>query len=141
MKTKKILLLLLVAISLTACVDETITRKISGKTIPPEYLIERERLQGRIATLIPADDIQITTSKTETSGEPEVNTLIVEVFQPEIFPPNGFSFNTIAGNIEETVVESIGNIKDFQKMEIRVSRTWMEDGYEQSHSFRKEFDL
>ena len=137
---KKILVLLLISISLTACV-ETIERKISGRPITPEYTIDKERLQGRIGTLIPADEIRISSSKTETSREPEINTLIIEVFQPETFPSNGFSFNSLAGKIEETVEESVGNIEDFQKMEILVSRTSQEDGHEKSSFFKKEFDL
>lgn len=140
MKFKHFLLLLFLVISFTSCV-ERIERVVTQDTISPEFTIERNDLTNKISAIIPAEKINITTSKTKKTGESEYNTFHVEVVSPENFPSNGFSFSDLSNEITRVVQDNISNIEDFQKMEIEVRNTVEENDTKHTRTYKKEIDL
>ena len=139
MKSLKILPLLTVLFLFTSCVEK-ITRIVHKDTIPPEYTVEQETLKSRISAIIPAEDISFGSSKTEKSGEAEYNTLTVEI-QPKTLPEDVVSFFRMTGEIQDAVESGIGNMEDYQKLEIVVRQTSIENGVEKSQSCKKQIDL
>lgn len=136
MKLKKFLPLLLILISFTAC-DET----LFGRNIHPEYTIEKERLKSKVASIIPSEEIRITSSRSEIEGRSESHILHVEILSPGTFPLNSYSFSGLARNIQNTVEKNISNIEEFQKMEIVVRHTVEDNGTRLERNFIKEIDL
>ncbi|MCX2839199.1 hypothetical protein OQ279_13680 [Salinimicrobium sp. MT39] len=139
MKSFKILPLLTVLILFTSCVEK-ITRVVHQDTIPPEYTVAQETLKSRISAVIPAENISIGSSKTEKTGDAEYHALTVEI-QPETLPGNVVSFFKMTGEIKNAVESGIGNMEDYQKLEIVVRKTTNENGVEKTQSYKKEIDL
>lgn len=145
MKLKNYLPLLLLAISCTACIEgpETITRTettLDSASVSPNYSVEQEILKSRIAAIIPADQILFSHGQTQKSGEAKYNTLTVEIL-PDTLPSNLVSFFRLTDEIQEAVESGIGNMEDYQKLDIVVRRTVKENGVEHTQAYKKEIDL
>lgn len=140
MKIKKLLPLSLLIIFFTSCVDSTITRIVHQDTITPEYSVEKETLKNRISAVIPAQDISFASSKTEKNGEAEINSLTVEIV-PDTLPSNLISFFRLTDEIREAVESGIGNMEDYDKLNIVVRHTVKENNVEHTQSYKKEIDL
>ncbi len=142
MKLKHILPLLLIVVTFTACVEKIVTTTgQSQNTISPEFSLDREELKSKISTIVPAEDILISSGHTKKSGEEAYNFLSVEIVSPDSYPSNGISFSSIANEVAKVVEEDISNIKDFQKVNIEVRNTVDEDNTEYTRTYKKEIDL
>lgn len=141
MKLKHFLPLLLLTISLTACVETTtITRMEGQNTITPQFSTDREDLKRKIAAVIPAEDILISSGNTKKLGVEEYNFLTVEIVSPESFP-SGFSFSNLANEISKVVKDDLKNLEDYQKVKIEVRNTVEENNTEHTRTYKKEIDL
>lgn len=140
MRFKLYLPIICLTLTSIACVNK-IERVVHQETIAPEFTIEKERLESRITTIVPAKEVNITSSTTTSTGKPKLNTLHVEILDPENFPANGFTFSELADDIKVTVEESIGNIGDFDKMKVVVRTDKLENGTSHNRSFTREIDL
>jgi hypothetical protein len=142
MKIKNLLTVLLFSIfAFTGCIEKSTTTHI--KDFPaPEYSVRAKVLKDRIKDVIPAEEVKISTSQTETTGKPVFKLFRVEIVSPKEYPSNLFSFSSLAGDIKKAVESGIGNLDDFQKMEIVISESTVgENGSENKRSYKKEFDL
>ncbi len=142
MKIKNLLTVLLFSIlTFSGCVEKTET--VHMKNIPvPEYSVDQKVLKNRIADVIPAKKINISTSKTETDGKPVLTKIKVEIISPKEYPSNIISFISLAGDVKKAVESGIDNIDDFQKMEIEVRDTTVGENETESHkSYKREFSL
>lgn len=141
MKPIQLLPLLLLSISLTSCVEK-ITRvetKEHMVTIAPEFSVEEETLKNRISAIIPAEEINITSSKTTKTGEKDFHTLNIKIV-PDSLPKNGIGFYRLTDEIREAVESGISNLEHYQKITIEVGRTEIENGVEHKRSYKKELD-
>ncbi|WP_029037394.1 hypothetical protein [Salinimicrobium xinjiangense] len=138
MKLKTLLPLLIILFSFTAC-DNFLGSRLFGRTIEPEFSIKEENLKSRIASILPSEEINITTSK--SLKKTEFNTLHIEILRPGTFPLNSYSFVGLAQNIHRIVITSISNINQFQKMEIVVRHSVEENGISFERSYKKEIDI
>jgi hypothetical protein len=102
--------------------------------------VAQETLKSRISAVIPVENISIGSSKTEKTGDAEYHALTVEI-QPETLPGNVVSFFKMTGEIKNAVESGIGNMEDYQKLEIVVRKTTNENGVEKTQSYKKEIDL
>ena len=142
MKFKHLLPLLLLCISLTSCVEK-ITRVVTKEhmeTIPPDYSVAEETLKNRISAIIPAEKINISSTKTTRTGEEDFHTLNIDIVADSL-PKNGISFYQMTDEIRDAVESGISNMDDYQKMMIQVGKTETEDGVEHKRTFKKELDL
>ena len=142
MKLKKILPLLLLVISFTACVEKIvrIETKEHMVTIPPEFSVEKETLKGRLSAIIPAEEINFNSSKTTSSGEEDYHTLNVEIISDSL-PKNGIAFYKMTDEIQTAVESGISNYRDYQKLSITVRQQILENGVEHNRSYKKEIEL
>lgn len=142
MKFKSLLLLLLLFISFTACVEriERIQTKEHLVNIPPEFSVEKETLKSRISAIIPAEKISFNSSKTTKTGEADYHTLNVNI-ELISFPSNGIAFYRVTDEIRAALESGISNMSDYQKMTISVRQTTVENDVEHTRTYKKEIDL
>lgn len=141
MRLKHILPLLLITLAFTACVEKTETTVDSQTTIAPDFSIDREDLESKILTIIPAEDILISSGKTKKSGEEAYNFISVEIVSSDSSPSSGITFSSLANEVAKTVEEDINNIKDFQKVMVEVHDSVEEENSEYTITYKKELEL
>lgn len=139
MKTQKLLPLLLLIILFTSCVKK-ITRVVHQDPIAPEFSVEKETLKSRISAVIPAQSVSFSSSKTEINGGAETNSLSVEIVS-DTLPSNLVSFFRLTDELREAVESGIGNMEKYQKLEIVVRHTFIENSVKHAQSYKKEIDL
>lgn len=134
-------LLVTAAIVLSACefsaTDTIVTRQ---QTHVVKFKTTESEFKDEVLRMIPAEAVHLESSVTQKNNEEEKHYLTVKVLNPEEFP-NPKDFFTLAGEVKQTALRSIGNVEQYEKLYVVLEEKTMNDGLERSRIQKREVSL
>ena len=134
-------LLLLAAVTLSACdFDSTETVVNHQETYPPEFRTNDSDFKNEVLRIIPAEDITWSSSVSQINGGEETHALNIEILNPEEFS-NPVVFYSQANEVKEQAEKSIENMKQYDKIFVKVEEKSFENGSERTRTQKREISL
>lgn len=133
-------LLVTAAIVLSACEFSATDTIVTQQTQVVKFKTTESEFKDEVLHMIPAEAVHLESSVTQKNNEEEKHYLTVKVLNPEEFP-NPKDFLTLAGEVKQTALRSIGNVEQYEKLYVVLEEKTMNDGLERSRIQKREVSL